>query len=53
MQYGDIYLKCPNSGDLLWYDWTSFERFQSHYIAGFDKGRFIFVATGDSHNART
>lgn len=30
--YGDVYLKCPLSGDVVWFNWCSFEYFQLNYI---------------------
>ena len=41
--YGNVYMRCPASGETFWYDWCSFERFQAHYVFSFDFGRFLFV----------
>lgn len=26
--FGDVYLRCPLSGETLWFDWMSYEAFQ-------------------------
>jgi hypothetical protein len=41
--YGSVYVNCPFSGEALWQDHCSFERFVSHYSRLGDKGRFLFV----------
>ena len=41
--YGDVYINCPLSGEVLWQDWTNLARFNEHYVASFDKGLFFFV----------
>lgn len=39
---GDVYINCPLSGELLWYDWCSHEEYAKRYGI-FDLGRFIWV----------
>ena len=45
MEYGDVYIKCPLSGEVLWQDWCSLDRFRAHYVAQFDAGLFLWVAS--------
>jgi hypothetical protein len=42
--YGDVYCNCPLSGEIVWYDWTSYDDFCKRY-GNFDQGRFFWVST--------
>lgn len=41
---GDVYVKCPSSGELLWYDWCSHEDYVMRYTQ-FDVGRFFWATS--------
>ena len=40
--YGDVYINCPFSGELMWYDHCSHEDYANRYGI-FDAGRFLWV----------
>lgn len=40
---GNVYLKCPLSGSVHWYDWTTYESYVARY-GNFDTGRFIWCS---------
>jgi len=31
--FGDVYLRCPLSGETVWFDWMSYGDFQRRYSA--------------------
>lgn len=40
---GDVYLKCPLSGEILWHDWCSHSDYVNRY-GNYDMGRFLWVS---------
>lgn len=40
---GDVYIKCPLSEEVLWYDWCSYADFCNRY-SNYDKGMFMWVS---------
>jgi hypothetical protein len=40
---GDVFLNCPLSDDVFWFDWCSHEDFAKRY-GNYDKGRFFWVS---------
>lgn len=44
MMYGNVYMKCPVSGDVFWYDCCNHKDYVNRY-GSFDSGRFLWVAS--------
>lgn len=44
---GNVYLNCPLSGEVLWYDWCAHKDFACRY-GNFDAGRFLWVCEENS-----